>query len=464
MQNWEMTKATESGHIVAVFGAAVAGSEAASKLNERNIRTVVFEQNALPYGKIESGLPKWHVKLRDREESRIDEKLGHPLVQFVPGVKLGVDLSFPDLLNNWGFSAVLLATGAWQDRPLPLKNIDRFINRGLYYQNPLVAWFNTNHDPRFVNEAVSLVDDAIIIGGGLASIDVAKIMMIETVRLALAERGKTSDVLFLEKMGVSETLGQLGLTMADLGLKGCTLYYRRRLTDMPLSTLPENPTAHEVEVAHRVRHKIIENVRSKFPFRFQECRQPVDLVVKDDHLQGLVFQKNDIRNGRLVTIPGSEYTVHSPLVISAIGSVPEPIRDVPYLNQSFEIDDVQTGRLRGYENVFALGNAVTGRGNIKESQLHGRRVSEQVIDEFLAWQENDYEEIFERAVDNADRKVGMISVQLQKRARLAADKINAIIEKADYLQNKSGYNGDYQAWIKKHLPVRLFESPHSPAD
>jgi flavin-dependent dehydrogenase len=62
------------GYFVAIFGGAVAGSEAALQLSRRGIYTVVFEQNALPYGKIEDGLPKWHVKLRNKEEEKIDEK------------------------------------------------------------------------------------------------------------------------------------------------------------------------------------------------------------------------------------------------------------------------------------------------------------------------------------------------------------------------------------------------------
>ena len=61
-------------HYVAVFGGAVAGSEAAFQLSQKGIRVAVFEQNALPYGKIEAGLPKWHHKLRDRQEKIIDEK------------------------------------------------------------------------------------------------------------------------------------------------------------------------------------------------------------------------------------------------------------------------------------------------------------------------------------------------------------------------------------------------------
>ena len=65
----------DSGHhFVAIFGGAVAGSEAAYQMAMRGFRVVVFDQNTLPYGKIEDGLPKWHEKLRDKEEGKINEE------------------------------------------------------------------------------------------------------------------------------------------------------------------------------------------------------------------------------------------------------------------------------------------------------------------------------------------------------------------------------------------------------
>ncbi len=445
----------EPRHVVAIFGGAVAGSEAASKLCEKGVRCVVFEQNPLPYGKIESGLPKWHVKLRDREEAKIDSKLTHPLVSFVPMVKLGKDLDFTTLLDEWGFSVILLATGAWKDRPLSPEGIDRFLNHGFYYQNAFVSWFNKNHDPRFDDPNYHVADNAIIIGGGLASIDVAKIVMIETFRKALEKEGVTANVLDIEKKGIPAILEDLGMTFDELQLKGCTLYYRRQLTDMPLSSLPENPSERDFETAHRVRQKIMDNVQKKFLFRFAGCHQPVRIISEGDLLKGLVFQKTEIIDGNLHIKPDSEYPVSSPLIISAIGSRPESISGLAYSGQSFEIENQDSGQLKGFENVFALGNAVTGRGNIKESQLHGRRVSEQVIDEFLAWQPEDYEEIFNRAIENADRKVEMIGDQLQKCDVLSKEKVEEILTRVNILQEKVGYNQDYIAWIGKHLPLRL---------
>jgi len=446
---------TESGHIVAIFGGAVAGSEAASKLTERGIRCVIFEQNPLPYGKLESGLPKWHVKLRDKEEAKIDEKLKHPLVEFVPSITLGSDINFNDIVQNWNLSAVLLATGAWKDRSLPIDGIDDYINKGLVYQNPFVAWFNKNHDPKFDDPNFHVADDTIIIGGGLASIDVAKILMIETVRLKMLEKGHHVDVLSLEKKGIPTMLSELGMTFEDLGIKGCTLYYRRRLEDMPLSSLPENPSEKDYETAIRVRYKIMDLARKKYMFNFKACHQPVDKVVISGQLKGIVFQKTKVEADRLVKIEGSDYEVNSPLILSAIGSLPESIPGLPYTGDSFEVIDTDTGQLRGFENVFALGNAVTGRGNIKESQLHGRRVSLQVMDEFLAWQMEDYEELFDQAVSDADQKADRIGIQLASQKTLPVDQIDDILDRVRALQVKAEYDGNYDQWIKKHLPKRV---------
>ncbi len=445
----------QSGHIVAIFGGAVAGSEAAKKLTERGIRCVVFEQSSLPYGKLESGLPKWHVKLRNQNELRIDEKLKHPLVEFVPFVKLGQKIKFPDLIHHWGFSAVLLATGAWRDRSLPVPGIDQYINKGFYYQNPFVAWFNKNHDPNYSDPDYRLTDNSLIIGGGLASIDVAKIVMIETVRRALENIGHKVDVLKIEKSGIPDLLTELGLSYAELGIKGCTLYYRRRLIDMPLNSFPGNPTREAIEKTYNLRKRIMENVQRKFLFRFEGCHQPVDKIIENNRLVGLVFKKTKVEKEKLVSIEGSEYNVHSSLVLSAIGSLPEKIPGIPYTGSTYDIKDENTGQLRGLDNVFALGNAVTGRGNIRESQLHGRRVSEQVMDEYLVWQSEDYEEIFNKAVANADKKVEAIGEHLNQRQVLATEKIIMILDRIRDLQYEVGYQGDYDAWIEKYLPYRL---------
>jgi ferredoxin--NADP+ reductase len=440
------------GHFVAVFGGAVAGAEATAQLSSRGIRVAVFEQNPLPYGKIEDGLPKWHVKLRDKEEQKIDEKINHPNVHYIPCTKLGEDVHFEDIVNNWGFSAVLLATGAWRDRPLPVANVEKYLNRGFYLQNPFVAWFNHSHEPDYEGPHYEVQDNAVVVGGGLASLDVVKILIIETVQKALKERGHDVDMFRLEREGVAKILDKVGLTLKDLGLKGCTLYYRRRVIDMPISPAPPKDAPPEKwEKAQQVRQKIMNNFQSKYLFDFKEQHIPVDLIVENDRLAGLVFQRTEIVDGRPKPIPGSETEVRTPLVISSIGSIPERIPSIPVEGEIFRIEDEETGQLEGFENVFALGNAVTGRGNIKESFKHGRQVAQWVMDNYLNWSEEDYQKFKEELEKNGKNIESIAS----NKKLFFADEIKTIMTKVQKRQKEVGYDGGYEKWRDKHLCTRL---------
>ncbi|MFQ5335631.1 MAG: FAD-dependent oxidoreductase, partial [Flavobacteriales bacterium] len=352
--------AEHPGHCVALVGGAVSGAEAACQLAKRGIHVVLFEQNALPYGKIEDGLPKWHIKLRDKEERKIDEKLNNEYVHFAPCVKIGKDIEFRDLVNNWGFTVVLLATGAWRDRPLPIEGIDGYMGKGLCYQNPFFYWYNHKHEPDYKGPEIKIKDNAVIVGGGLASIDVAKAVMMELVEDALKKRGIATNMFELERKGIDVILADNGLTLDDIGVKGCTLYYRRRAKDMPLTSM-KTDTADLLEKAQNTRVKILEKAMQKFLFRTVECSAPVDAVTNKGKLSGIVFQKTRIEDGSVIPIKGSEFKVETDLVISSIGSIPEQIPGIPVKGQIFDLEDEHTCQIRGYDNVFALGNAVTGR-------------------------------------------------------------------------------------------------------
>ncbi len=439
----------DSGHYIAIFGGAVAGSEAAFQLSQKNINVVVFEQNALPYGKIESGLPKWHHKLRDRQEGIIDERLGDPKIKFVPSVQLGEDLDLRDLSENWGFSAVLLATGAWRDRPLPIAGINDYIGKGLYYQNPLSDWFNNNHDPNYKKHDYHIPDGTIIIGGGLASIDVAKITMIESVRAALVKCDIQIDALTLEKKGVIPVLEEQNLGLEKLGLTGSTMIIREGIVDMPLSPLPDNPSDEDKQKAGEVRKKLVAKVTERFGFRIMEYRNAVDKIVVDGRLAGLVMEGTKSKEDKEL------YNVMAPLVISAIGSIPHPIPGLDQNGEIYRVKDLESGELEGLKRVYALGNAVTGQGNIRRSQSHSRQVSEGLFASVLAIDETVYENMFTGAASDASQKIDTLFNFIEGGDRCTLTQIEAINSKVAELQKKIGYNGDYQKWIETHRPIRL---------
>ncbi len=437
-------------HFVAIFGGAVAGSEAAWQLSRQNIRVVVFEQNSLPYGKIESGLPKWHYKLRDKQETQIDEKLDQPLVHFVPQVRLGRDLNVEDLIRNWGFSAILLATGAGMDRPLPVDGFEELKGRGLVYQNDLMDWFNHCHDPEFEGQRFQIPDETVIIGGGLASLDVAKICMIKIVQTALhSHKGILVDALTFEREGVLPYLEKQGLSLADLNVKGCTLVVRKTVEAMPLTVIPDHAGPEDLKKAGETRRKLLEKVRERFGFTVIHEREIQGFSTRDGRLASI--QLRSTRAGQ----EGVEEEIPVPLLVSAIGSLPRPLPGLPMNGDVYDLEDPDSGRLRNVGPVFALGNAVTGRGNIQQSLIHSRRVSELIFDEYLSTNSGDYDEILEAARSRSEGRIQHILSMVKGQAGIPVEKLDLIVEKIRTLQEKSGYSGNYRKWIEEHTPPRL---------
>lgn len=438
-------------HVVVIVGGAVAGSEAAFRFAERGILSIVLEQNDRPYGKIEDGLPRWHVNLRAQEEKKIDDKLAYPGVHFVPRTKLGRHLHLEDLLT-WGLSAVVLASGAWRDRPLPLPGIEQFTGRGFYYQNPLVYWFNHYPEPDYRGPQVEPADGAIIVGGGLASLDVVKILMLETVSRALAVRGHAMSLYELERGGIQKVLGELGLILSDLGLAGCSLIYRRRVEDMPLAEIPEDATPAQVEKTRATRRRLLQNFAEKYLFRFQDQRVPVGYLADGDRLAGLSVAATEVKDGRAVALDGTAREVRSRMVVSSIGSIPEPIRGVQMRGEVYPIRDQRTGEVDGLDGVFAIGNAVTGKGNILASLRHGRVVSQHMLEHYLLGTASGYEEVLADAAKEAQEKVRAVADRLAGQAPLPGERVADILAKVQALQARAGYPGEYRVWIER---VRL---------
>lgn len=445
---WQQGQAPK--HVVAIIGGAVSGSEAARTLADQGIACVVIEQNARPYGKIEDGLPRWHVKLRDAEYAKINENLARPNVWFVPKTKLGHSLSLDELLHGWGVDAVILASGAWRDRPLGIAGIDQYINRGLVYQNPFVYWFNHYNDPDYAGPRYEVSDDAIVIGGGLASIDVVKIINFELFGQALRQRGIDVDAETMEHQGIPSLLQRHGLSQDALGIKGCTLYYRRRKSDMPLAAAPENATEEQLKKTGIARERIMNKVMEKYLVRFEECQTPIEAIVESDRLVGLRFARTEIIQGKVVIVPGSEHDVRANLVVSSVGSIPEPLEGIPTQGELFQWRDGETGELEGIENVFGLGNVLTGKGNIKASRQNAKQISQGVMARFLGATED---ESIQEAVDlghaQVRQQVEDLADKVQcKRAR-TAEELKRIAEGVKARWDAVGYDGHYDKWMIK---------------
>ncbi len=440
-------------HVVIIIGGAVSGAEAAFQFAQSGVRSVVLEQNDHPYGKIEDGLPRWHEKQRLQEMNKIDSKLSAPGVHFVPRTKLGRDLELSEILG-WGASAVVLANGAWRDRPLPVAGIDHFVGNGFHYQNPFVYWFNHYQEPDYRGPQVEISDNALVVGGGLASLDVVKILMLETVTRALEFRNRHIALYEMEQIGVSKALAEFGLALNDLGLRGCTLAYRRRAEDMPLAEPKENARPEQLEQTRATRRKLLRIFMEKYLFTFRDQLVPVAYLAEGNALKGLRLAATASSNGHVRAVEGTEVDLKSPLVVSSIGSIPEPISGVPMSGEVYRVRDEKTGELEEMPGVFAVGNAVTGKGNILVSAKHGRVVSQHMLEHYLLGTGTGYEEVFADAAADARAKMNSIAERLACQAELPGERVAGIMSRVKALQDRVGYPGDYRAWIGRVHPNR----------
>ncbi len=441
-------------HAVAVIGAACSGAEAAETFAQAGVFAVVFDQNARPFGKIEDGLPRWHANQRSQEYVRIADKLKKPLVQYVPKTTIGKDVSLSDL-HAWGFSAVVLACGAWRDRPLDAADAAEALGRGLIYQNPFIYWFNHHEETSYDGPLYEITDGAIVVGGGLASIDCVKALMLETVAAKLRGRGETPDVAEMEHQGLDKVLADRKLTLAELGLSGCTMIYRRTAREMPLAAFKDGADDKSRENTMNVREKLMANVMRKFLCKFRPNTLPKAVVMENGRVVGLKVVTSQSEGRKVIEVAGSETVLPTNLIVSSIGSIPEPIPGLPLKGEFYDFADWDIGVPRGVANTFGVGNVVTGQGNIAISRKHSKRVSDVVIARYLGVGDQQLNEpggVMKAAESAGAEAAAAVQAQIEKLPKLDPAKLSALADRVAARQSAVGYDGAMDAWIAKHTP------------
>jgi NADPH-dependent glutamate synthase beta subunit-like oxidoreductase len=443
-------------YFVAVVGGAISGSVAAEILVDRGIRVAVIEQNKRPYGKIEDGLPRWHVEQRKQEYGRIDARLKKPGVYFVPSTKLGRDIEFRDFCDDWGFSAVILANGAWRDRDLGVPGAQEFVDKGLVYQNPFIYWYNHKNEADYTGPRYETPDETLVVGGGLASIDVVKVLQLENYERALKARGISIGMHELEK-GIPAACNAHGVDPQSLGVKGCLLIYRRREQDMPMAQPPDNATPDQIAKTETVRQKMLRLARDRYLFRFQDRRLTTGLIVENGRVAGLKVSETKIEGRKAESIPGSEHEMRAPLVISSIGSVPEILPGVAMKGEYYTFSDDDLPRYADARHIFGVGNVVTGQGNIRVSLIHSQKVTKQLIDEHMS--DDSEQESGTKSSASAESSAAgralAVEHSLHTLPALSPDQIAALERRIRSRQEQVGYTSDYDSWIAKVTPPDL---------
>jgi NADPH-dependent glutamate synthase beta subunit-like oxidoreductase len=365
---------------VAVIGSGPAGyysAEALQKLYGDAVRIDMIDRMPVPYGLIRFGVAPDHQSIK--AVARRYEKVAlSDNVRFVGNVLVGRDVSIAELLTL--YDAVILATGAPDDRPVGIAGDDL---PGVIGSAAFVGWYNGH--PEFADLAVPLdVEAAAVIGNGNVALDVARILAktpaefvgSDIVAHAFAALGNSRirDIHILGRRGPH----QIAMTPKELGELG-------HLEDaVPVVDLADFPPALDDALLEPGQRKSVSHLRDfanlpagkRKTIVFDFFAKPVR-IEGDGKVERLIVEKTRLDDKGAAAGTGETYTIPCGLVISCIGYKTPPIEGVAY-----EEDRGRFANADGVigEGLYCVGWARRGpTGTIGTNRPDGYEVAERIV-------------------------------------------------------------------------------------
>lgn len=314
---------------VAVVGSGPAGLTCAAELAKMGYKVTIFEALHSTGGVLRYGIPEFRLpkKILDIEVDRI-KKLG---VEIYTNFVVGRTATLDELLDEWGFDAIFLGTGAGTPNfmGIPGENLS-----GVYSANEFLTRVNFMRAYSFpeTDTPIKIGKQIAVIGGGNTAMDAVR-------------------------------------TAKRLGAEKAYLIYRRSRAEMP---------ARVEEVMHAEEEGI----------EFLMLTNPIRIIGDDfNWVKAIECQRMELgepdESGRRKPVPvqGSEFILEVQTVIEAIGQKPNPIiqSTTPGLEVSKKgtvvVNDVQrTSR----PNVFAGGDLTRGGATVILAMRDGKIAAEEI--------------------------------------------------------------------------------------
>jgi len=326
-------KVPSNGHKVAVVGSGPSGLTCAGDLAKLGYEVTVFEALHTPGGVLVYGIPEFRLP-KALVQKEVD-KLSAMGVDFKTNMVIGQVLTVDELLEQEGYEAVYLASGA--GLPSFLKIPGESLN-GVYSANEYLtrvnlmkAYLPESHTPIAKSRSVAVV------GGGNVAMDAAR----------CAKR---------------------------LGAENVYIVYRRSMDELP---------ARKEEVEHAEEEGII----------FKLLNNPVEILGDEKgRVSGMKCVRMELgepdASGRRRPAPveGSEFVLDVDTVIISIGTSPNPLirNTTPGLEVNRHGCIVTNGEdgLTSRTGVYAGGDAVTGAATVILAMGAGKQAAA-AIDKYI---------------------------------------------------------------------------------
>ena len=332
--NDEIVLPKSKGKKVAVVGSGPSGLACAGDLAKMGYDVTIFEAFHTAGGVLVYGIPQFRLP-KEVVKTEID-KLKKYGVKIETNMVIGKVLSVDELLNEEGFSAVFIGTGA--GLPSFMKIEGESLN-GVYSANEFLTRINLMKAYKFpeYDTPIYLGKKVAVIGGGNVAMDAAR----------CAKR---------------------------LGAENVYVLYRRSEDEMP---------ARREEVVHAKEEEI----------EFSFLTSPERILGEDGWVKGIECIKMELGEAdasgrrRPVPVKDSEYTIDVDSVVIAIGQTPNPLiknttPDMEVNARGCIVAKDHTGET-SKNGVFAGGDAVTGAATVILAMGAGKNAA-LAIDEYLS--------------------------------------------------------------------------------
>ncbi len=161
---------------VAVIGAGPAGIYAADLITKSEevrsgaveVSIDIFDRYPAPFGLIRYGVAPDHPRIKGIITA-LHKVLDRGDIRFFGNVEYGKDLSLADLREH--YDAIIFATGAIHDAPLPIKGIDL---DGSYGAADFVSWYDGH--PDYPRTWPLNAKEIAVLGNGNVALDIARVL------------------------------------------------------------------------------------------------------------------------------------------------------------------------------------------------------------------------------------------------------------------------------------------------
>lgn len=318
---------------VAVIGSGPAGyysAEALQKEFGEDVRVDVIDRLPVPYGLIRFGVAPDHQSIK-AVAKRYEKVALSGNVRFVGNVMVGRDVSIRELLDL--YDAVILATGAPNDRPLDIPGSDL---PGVVGSAAFVGWYNGH--PEFVDLDPPLDCEAVaVIGNGNVALDVARILAKTPAEFVGSDIvAHAFEALGNAKVRTIHLLGrrgphQIAMTPKELGELG---HLEAAVPKVDLTDFPDELDDVLLEPGMR---KSVGHLRS-FAALPQDKPKIIDFdffaapvtIEGDGKVERLIVERTHLTSDLRSEGTGETYSIDCGLVVSCIGYKTPPIEGIPY--------------------------------------------------------------------------------------------------------------------------------------